>query len=132
MPNEAARVLDYLGWRPDLVYIDASHDALDVIQDLEHFYRLLRCGGMLVGDDYHWKQVAIAVDWFARRRNLHLSVYEIFGGNQKGPRSSERAVRVRSGPAPSEWALGPMFVGEQNSETSRAVSSKWTIEKRCA
>ena len=30
--NEAARVLDYLNWRPELVYIDASHDALDVVQ----------------------------------------------------------------------------------------------------
>jgi len=33
--NGAARVLHFHDWHPDMVYIDASHHALDVLQDLE-------------------------------------------------------------------------------------------------
>ena len=45
--SEAARAM--LQWQmfPDLIYIDASHDAVDVIQDLEHFWFLLSCGGLI-------------------------------------------------------------------------------------
>ena len=75
--NEAARLLDWKGWRPDLVYIDASHGALDVLQDLEHYWHLLRCGGAVFGDDFHWTTVRAAVESFAGRRNLTLEVYEI-------------------------------------------------------
>ena len=128
--NEAARVLDYLGWQPDLVYIDASHDALDVIQDLEHFYHLCLCGGVLVGDDYHWDQVAMAINWFARRRGLQLKVYEIFGFQAGG--SGERSVLRHSGPAPHGQgaAAVPPFEGEQKrSGGGKIINSKWMIEK---
>merc|ERR1712039_223968 len=71
--SEAARVMHMNGWRPDLIYIDASHDAVDVIQDLEHFWLLLNCGGTMFGDDYHWNQVEMAVNAFACTHGLKVS-----------------------------------------------------------
>jgi len=38
----------------DLVYIDASHDAADVLQDAILSFRLLKVGGIIVFDDYLW------------------------------------------------------------------------------
>ena len=72
-----------------------TDDSIDVLQDLEHFYYLLACGGVLVGDDYHWPAVKLAVDWFANRRRLRLRLSEIFeGGTPK-----ERAVPLARGGA---------------------------------
>ena len=117
--TEAARVVDYLGWRPELVYVDASHDAIDVLQDLEHFYYLLACGGALVGDDYHWTQVRLAVDWFAHHRRLQLRVFEIFGGGT----NAERVVPVRL------VGGARTFQGESNrgGASGSTINSKWLI-----
>ncbi|KAL8634734.1 MAG: hypothetical protein Q9228_007692 [Teloschistes exilis] len=41
--------------RFDLIYVDASHVAIDVLQDAVVCWRLLKVGGMLVFDDYSWK-----------------------------------------------------------------------------
>lgn len=38
----------------DLVYIDGSHQAKDVMMDLIHSYKILRKGGLIVCDDYNW------------------------------------------------------------------------------
>jgi len=106
---QAARVLDYLQWRPDLVYIDASHDTVDVLQDLEHFWFLLECGGLLFGDDYHWQPVRTAVDTFVQRRNLSLQAYWIVGTG-----AMEKTVPYNdvqswpwSGYPNSKWVLSP-------------------------
>lgn len=40
----------------DLVYIDGSHQAPDVIADAVLAFRLLRLGGLLVFDDYLWAE----------------------------------------------------------------------------
>lgn len=38
----------------DLVYVDAGHDALNVIVDASLCWRMLRDGGVIVFDDYFW------------------------------------------------------------------------------
>ena len=38
----------------DLVYVDGSHLAADVLQDAVLSFRLLRSGGLLIFDDYLW------------------------------------------------------------------------------
>mmetsp|Transcript_175102 Transcript_175102/g.556136 ORF Transcript_175102/g.556136 Transcript_175102/m.556136 type:complete len:273 (-) Transcript_175102:345-1163(-) len=81
--NGAARVLHFHDWHPDMVYIDASHHALDVLQDLEHFWFLLKCGGTMFGDDWHWDGVRSAVLAFACRRNLSIAVVELARKNTK-------------------------------------------------
>lgn len=40
----------------DLVYIDGSHQAPDVLADAVLGFRLLRVGGLLVFDDYLWQE----------------------------------------------------------------------------
>lgn len=74
-----------LQWQmfPDLIYIDASHDAVDVIQDLEHFWFLLSCGGLMTGDDYTWPQVKAAVQAFACQHELDIKLTEVGENNIK-------------------------------------------------
>ena len=104
--NEAARVLDYFNFRPDLVYIDASHDAIDVLQDLEHFFTLLRCDGTLFGDDFNWQGVRAAVLHFIKQRSLSLKVFHILN-------SPERAMQVNK----EDWF-------------SVTGNTKWVVEKK--
>jgi predicted O-methyltransferase YrrM len=39
----------------DIIYIDGSHAAPDVLEDAVLCWRLLKSGGVLIFDDYHWK-----------------------------------------------------------------------------
>jgi len=41
----------------DLIYVDGSHAALDVVVDAALAWRLLRTGGTLLFDDYEWNDV---------------------------------------------------------------------------
>lgn len=69
----AARWLLKAGVQPDLVYIDASHEEEDVYLDLLYYWRALRPGGVMFGDDWspqYWPGVVNAVSQFARERGL--------------------------------------------------------------
>ena len=48
----AARVLIARGVKPDLIYIDASHEEHDVYTDMAYYWYTLRPGGVMFGDDY--------------------------------------------------------------------------------
>jgi hypothetical protein len=77
-----ARVLASLGVQANLIYIDGSHDYLDVKADLEAYWGLLEEDGIMMGDDYFpdlW-DVKRAVDDFTRERNLPLKFSEKDGG----------------------------------------------------
>ncbi|MBM3573226.1 MAG: class I SAM-dependent methyltransferase [Alphaproteobacteria bacterium] len=65
----AARLFKQLGLQPDLIYLDANHDALDVSIDLALYWDLLADGGILIGDDYtfYWPGVVTAAQRFARQ-----------------------------------------------------------------
>jgi predicted O-methyltransferase YrrM len=39
----------------DLIYVDGSHHATDVLQDAILGFQLLRVGGLLIFDDYLWR-----------------------------------------------------------------------------
>jgi predicted O-methyltransferase YrrM len=51
----------------DLIYIDGGHREEEVALDLKDYWRVLRPGGVLIGDDYSqgWPGVIAAVDKFA-------------------------------------------------------------------
>ncbi len=68
----AARLLRARGLLADLIYIDASHEEQDVLEDLEAYWPLLRPGGLLVGDDHiaPFPGVIRACSAFARRHAL--------------------------------------------------------------
>jgi hypothetical protein len=58
----ASRYLWHHQIRAELIYIDGSHDAEDVLSDIRAYWPLLRKGGVLFGDDYDsWEGVRRAV-----------------------------------------------------------------------
>jgi predicted O-methyltransferase YrrM len=73
MPSrEAAR---FLTVKPDLVYIDATHEFTQVMLDLILWFPFVKGHGVLCGDDYFWGSdypgpVKRAVDKFAQENNL--------------------------------------------------------------
>jgi hypothetical protein len=59
----------------DVVHLDAGHDYDAVYNDLQHWWPLLRPGGLLIGDDYSegWPGVVGAFnDFFAKRGISYL------------------------------------------------------------
>jgi predicted O-methyltransferase YrrM len=62
--SEAAYVLDYYKIKPDIIYIDAAHEYEAVKHDISLYWPLVKEGGVLMGDDYHWRGVSRAVDEF--------------------------------------------------------------------
>lgn len=59
--------------KADLIYIDASHEYEDVLNDINFYYPLLKEDGILFGDDYDigWPGVVKAVDLFVNLNNLN-------------------------------------------------------------
>lgn len=61
----------------DMIYVDASHDELDVYYDLKNYYDILSKGGILFGDDYNnWKGVGNAVKKFCKEVNKNFKIEE--------------------------------------------------------
>lgn len=77
---QAARVLKHRNITCDAVYIDGSHDYLDVLLDLYAYWSLLRSQGILFGDDYHLPDVKRAVDEFS---SGHRIIVDVFEGNTR-------------------------------------------------
>lgn len=46
----------------DFVYVDAAHDAMNVLRDSVLAFDLLRPGGILVWDDFEWKVMTEEID----------------------------------------------------------------------
>ena len=74
--TQAADVLKYYNIQPDLIYIDASHEFLPVLNDIESFYPLLKSAHVMLGDDYvnGWDGVIQAVNTFTNKNKLDLKV----------------------------------------------------------
>jgi SAM-dependent methyltransferase len=70
----AADVLTRRGLNFDLIYIDAHHDEEEVGGDIRRWYKLLRPGGIMFGDDYSIGEVGVirAVNRFAADQGLYL------------------------------------------------------------
>lgn len=78
----------------DIIFIDGSHQALDVITDLVLAYRLCRVDGLIICDDYLWSMEShgaqdvltmpkIAVDAFStifmrQVKQMTLSLYQVY------------------------------------------------------
>lgn len=75
--KDGALALLYASVKPELIYVDASHDYVDVAMDLTLYWRLLRPRGVMFGDDYAaFPGVSAAVDEFAERYRLPLEVVD--------------------------------------------------------
>jgi hypothetical protein len=66
-------VIREMGIKPELIYVDASHEYIDVKQDLRAAWECVAEEGIIFGDDYiNWPGVTRAVDEFSLSRNLVL------------------------------------------------------------
>jgi len=64
----------------DWIYVDAGHDYEICITDLYNSLRIIKKGGLLLGDDYRTKRgVTEAVNEFVKETGLH---FNNFYGNQ--------------------------------------------------
>ena len=70
----AARLLKHYNIKSKMIFIDASHDTHDVVQDLTHYFPLLERGGVIFGDDYTWPSVEMAVKHFCKSNSLEFVV----------------------------------------------------------
>jgi predicted O-methyltransferase YrrM len=51
----------------DMVFIDADHSYQGCLADIEHYFQLIRPGGLVCGHDYGWPGVRQAVNyWFGQ------------------------------------------------------------------
>jgi SAM-dependent methyltransferase len=50
--TQAALVLRYRQYQADMIYIDGAHSYTDVIADIRAYYKLVRPGGVIFGDDF--------------------------------------------------------------------------------
>ncbi len=60
--------------KPDLIYIDASHDFASVMADIRAWYPFVQGHGILCGDDWHYGPIVLAVAKFAREKGLDIEV----------------------------------------------------------
>lgn len=56
----------------DCIFVDGDHSYDSVINDLQFWWKKLRKGGHLLGDDYYMPQVSRAVHHFAGLYNLNV------------------------------------------------------------
>jgi hypothetical protein len=64
--------------KPDLIYLDASHDMESVYQDLTVWYPHIKGHGILCGDDWGWPGVQEAVKKFAEENQLKIKAKDAF------------------------------------------------------
>jgi Methyltransferase domain len=74
--SAAASVLDRLGITASIVHIDAAHEYDDVMRDAAAYWKILRPGGYLIGDDYHetWPGVVRAAGEFSAKVGRPLAI----------------------------------------------------------
>jgi len=70
----AYKILDKLftkhNTKADFIFVDGSHEDIDVYFDLYYYYQLLADGGVIWGDDWAWGSVKDGVNRFLDENNL--------------------------------------------------------------
>jgi hypothetical protein len=77
---QGADVLQHYNIQADIIYVDAAHEYEPVKADIEKFWRLLKRGGVMFGDDYilpHWPGVVKAVNEFCKKNKLKLKIHGV-------------------------------------------------------
>lgn len=69
-------VLKFYNIKPNLIYIDGSHEYNDVINDIKNYYELLDYNGAIFGDDFvdFWPGVKQAVVDFCKNKNITFKI----------------------------------------------------------
>ncbi|WP_374432114.1 class I SAM-dependent methyltransferase [Ideonella dechloratans] len=90
--TNAARLFKEIGMKFDFIYLDASHEYVDVLADLHAWYPLLAPGGVLVGDDFEepWFEIIRAVMEFAEEIHHPLQISRAFASSPIGGRDNTK------------------------------------------
>jgi hypothetical protein len=106
------------GFGADAVYVDASHASLDVFIDAEHWWPLVRCGGVMWGDDYHVISVAQAVEAFAAKHRLKF--LDAMPGERVAPHEANAWVFVKAcqGQPPGATPTEPVRTESSHSQSA--------------
>lgn len=64
------RVFDDLKVKADMIFVDGSHEKLDILADLRNFFPLVRPGGLMFGDDYQITDVSEALQMFIAEKDI--------------------------------------------------------------
>lgn len=70
----ASVILKYHKIKPNLIYIDGSHDYKDVLSDLQDYFPFLDKGEIIFGDDISWEGVRKAVEEFCINNKISYSI----------------------------------------------------------
>lgn len=70
--QQAASVLEFQKVQADMMYIDAAHDEPSVYTDVASYWKLLKPGGYMFGDDWEWEGVRDAVTRFSQEQRVDL------------------------------------------------------------
>lgn len=62
MVGDSSHVLPTIQSEFDFAYVDGDHHAFAVLEDAIHAFRMLKCGGILIFDDYAWSVGARDID----------------------------------------------------------------------
>lgn len=64
LKGQTHKTISFAGmWGPfDFIYVDAAHDAMDVLRDAVLAFELLKVGGVMIFDDYEWRCMEAEVD----------------------------------------------------------------------
>jgi hypothetical protein len=73
--SSAAQVMQHLGLKADLIFVDAGHEYNAVCSDIMRYQPMLAEGGVMWGDDYQDKQVADAVHDCATKLGVPVVVF---------------------------------------------------------
>jgi hypothetical protein len=66
-----------IGIKADFIFVDGSHEELDVYLDLYHYYQLLKPGGFMWGDDWAgWEGVRTSVKRFCSENSIQFNVLQ--------------------------------------------------------
>ncbi|HVT44052.1 MAG TPA: class I SAM-dependent methyltransferase [Thermoanaerobaculia bacterium] len=124
--ESAAYSLDFAGVCVDLIYVDADHEESAVYADLARYWRFLRPGGVLIGDDYNpaaFPGVVRAAQRFAREQSLSVEVHDVKFVFRKGD-------CIITGLHPAETGAGRPFNLQPDGSSALAIACR--NASRCA
>jgi hypothetical protein len=64
------KLFDKHNLKADFIFVDGSHEEIDVYLDLYYYYQLLSDKGVLWGDDWAWEMVRDGVNKFLQENSL--------------------------------------------------------------
>lgn len=121
----------------DIIYIDGSHTADDVLADAVLSWQLLKDDGILIFDDYTWAgrpptgrlpselRPRVAIDAFITSYRNYLTVVH---------REYQVIVRKRDNPCPEKWSCsaigGYLYSWEERSLSRRSDDSQVALTER--